>query len=96
MDLKPGSIIWVPCEVKPGPFSNERLVRVQSSGESWVGFVDVRCLKDTVQEGPTSVRARVVSVEKESFTAELPGHSVAASRFFHGSRSNVTLAPLPA
>jgi len=39
MSLRPGARIWIPCEVKPGPFSDERMVRVQSQAGEWLGFV---------------------------------------------------------
>ena len=61
MALKPGALIWLPCEVKPGPFPNERLVKVASrAGEDWVGFVDVRYLKeplDLVAEARAGLKA---------------------------------------
>jgi|WetSurMetagenome_2_1015567.scaffolds.fasta_scaffold28059_5 hypothetical protein len=90
MDMKAGATIWIPCEVKPGPFSNERLVRVTAAGAEWVGFVDERHLKDAHQAGATLVRAKVTSVDAERFEARLPGHSLGAGRLFHGSCSNVT------
>ena len=37
MSLRSGMRIWLPCEVKPGPFSDERMVRVESMG-SWLAF----------------------------------------------------------
>ena len=49
---------WLPCEVRPGPFSNERLVRVPLSGEDWVGFVQDHHLCPPVQEGRSWVRVK--------------------------------------
>ena len=31
-----GGKVWIPCEVKPGPFSNERLARIQLAAGPWV------------------------------------------------------------
>jgi len=96
MELEPGSTIWIPCEVKPGPFTNERLIRVESLYDPWVGFVNVRFLKDDILEGSTLVRGRVVSVEGDTFEAKLPGHAIESAPIFRGQRGQVTLAPLPA
>jgi hypothetical protein len=90
MEMKAGATIWIPCEVKPGPFSNERLAKLAVSGTEWVGFVDVRDLRETPESGPTFVRARVTAVAVDSFTAELPGHPLSASRQFHGLCSNAS------
>ncbi|MBI3449008.1 MAG: hypothetical protein HY049_08855 [Acidobacteria bacterium] len=94
--LKPGNPVWIPCEVKPGPFSNERMVRVTASREPWVGFVDIRYLKEPIADGRTSILGVVVSVSRESLEARLPGHSVGSSRLFQGTPSMVTLAPVSA
>jgi len=38
--------------VKPGPFSDERMVHVQSEAGEWLGFVDVSWLEDQkLEEG---------------------------------------------
>jgi hypothetical protein len=79
--LSVGRTVWVPCEVKPGPFSNERLVRVQGrEPESWVGFVPIWYLQEPVEQGETKIRAVVVEVELKGdrFVARIPGHSVAS------------------
>ena len=88
MSLRPGMRIWLPCEVKPGPFSDERMVRLGASGEEWLGFVDVHSLRDAVTEGSTYVRALVVEVRDDDFVARLPGYSV-SSDLFRGSISKV-------
>lgn len=75
MSLKVGGRIWLPCEVKPGPFSNERLVRILSPSEPWIGFVDVKALKEPIEKGNTSVLAQIVAVEKDSVTALVQGHA---------------------
>ncbi|HSK80825.1 MAG TPA: hypothetical protein VLQ45_30515 [Thermoanaerobaculia bacterium] len=63
MTLEAGAQIWVPCEVKPGPFSDERLVRVRDSGREWLGFVQANRLREPIG-------ALVVSVNGESSRLE--------------------------
>jgi hypothetical protein len=76
MNLTVGKIVWLPCEVKPGPFSDERLVRVSSDRGEWVGFVPVSSLREPVPLGPTFVRAVVTEIHDDRFSARLPGHAV--------------------
>lgn len=75
MNLKVGDRIWLPREVKPGPFSNERSTRIQPPSEPWIGFVDVTALKEPIEKGNTWVLAQIVAVEKDSVTALVQGHS---------------------
>jgi hypothetical protein len=57
--LSVGRTVRVPCEVKSGPFSNERLVRVQGGEpESWVGFVPIWYLQEPVEQGETKCAFR--------------------------------------
>lgn len=86
MKLDAGKRVWIPCEVKPGPFSNERMVRVSAGGADWLGFVELQHLKHTITEGQTYVRVLVVEVENDHFRANLPGHAFAGS-WFHGAVS---------
>ena len=81
MTLQVGTRIWLPCEVKPGPFSDERLVRVRDSGREWLGFVPANRLKEPIVEGCTLIRALVVSVFGEKFTARLPGDALTPTPF---------------
>ncbi|SRR5258706_1595279 len=89
--MKPaiGGLIWIACEVKPGPFSDERLVRVPSDFGEWVGFVPVEALHDAINEGSTFVRATITDVRDDRFTVHLPGHSVTPNAF-EGSLARVT------
>ena len=65
--LKIGELVWLRCEVKPGPFPNERLVRITLPLGSWAGFVDTTALKDpAVETGQTFVPARLC-FKSESF-----------------------------
>jgi hypothetical protein len=81
MRLEVGARIWFPCEVKPGPFSDERLVRVSESGHEWIGFVPSHHLKESILEGRTQIPALVVSVSGESFTVRFPGEALTPSLF---------------
>jgi hypothetical protein len=95
MGWKVGRVVWLRCEVKPGPFSNERMIRVHSDRGDWVGFVPVDSLREPVEEGESSVRAVLVDVQGERFRARIAGEPI-ASWFFEGTRSRVPLAALPA
>jgi len=74
MTLRAGESVWIPCEVAPGPFPDERKVRVESPAGCWVGFVDSKLLRDDVSEGRTALRATVVSTG-ERISARLPGQT---------------------
>ena len=80
MPLTIGGQVWLPCEVKPGPFSDERLVRVAGPRE-WVGFVPVSALREPVLEGSTFVTAVVFDVQNGKFRARVPGHAVTPAPF---------------
>src|SRR5437763_15953171 len=79
MRYEAGRIVWIPCEVKPGPFSDERIVRILSERGEWVGFVHTGALRDPVMEGSTFVRAVIVNVEGGGFTAKVAGELVTSS-----------------
>ncbi len=66
-----GHRIWINCQVRPGPFSDERVVKVRD----WVGFVPAAALRTPVEAGETQVMATVVSVDPETLTVALPGES---------------------
>lgn len=77
MPLEVGQTLWLPCEVKPGPFSDERMVRIETDrGGPWVGFVSIWLLREPVERGRTHVRAVVAEVREDTFSAKLPGHAV--------------------
>jgi hypothetical protein len=79
MSFEAGHLVWIPCEVKPGPFSDERLVRINSDRGPWVGFVPVAALREPVAEGSTAVRAVIVRVQGSRFNAKVAGEPVTAS-----------------
>lgn len=93
--LKVGRLVWLPCEVKPGPFSDERFIRVSSERGDWFAFVPVDSLRDPVENGESSVRAVLVDVHGERFRARVAGEPVTSS-FFEGTLSRVPLAALQA
>src|SRR5215831_18930830 len=77
--VQPGAYIWLPCEVKPGPFSDERMVRVMSpsGAEIWVGFASVSVLKNPeVISGSTSIKALIVDVKNNRVEAQPIGSSL--------------------
>lgn len=88
MALCIGTQVWVPCEVKRGPFSDERMVRVRTPRGEWLGFVPVHALREPIREGRTFIGARVVDVRGEKFSAHLPGQAVTPG-LFEGSVSRV-------
>jgi hypothetical protein len=81
MALRVGTKIWLPCEVKPGPFSDERFVLVSDGGRDWLGFVPENRLREPITEGRTSVLASVVAVLGEKFQALLPGSALMSTPF---------------
>ena len=87
MDFEVGKQVWLPCEVKPGPFSDELMVRVQTGNSDWLGFVPISALSDITQ-GKTFIRAVITSIQGDAFTARLPGHAISSS-IFQGTISGV-------
>jgi len=89
MALKIGTRIWIPCDVKPGPFSDERFVKVcVDEGSPWLGFVPEFHLRDPIQEGRTLLPALVVSIKGDKFTARIPGEALTQT-LFEGAVSRV-------
>lgn len=79
MPVEVGAYVWLPCEVKPGPFSNERMVRVASEFGDWVGFVPESSLKDPVRQGRTLIPALVIDVQGDRLSAMLPGAALSST-----------------
>jgi hypothetical protein len=79
MTLEVGKQVWIPCEVKPGPFSDEPMVRVQTEIASWLGFVSIFALKEPIAQGKTFITAFVTNVTGDSFTIRLPGHALTSA-----------------
>ena len=81
MDLFAGARIWLPCEVKPGPFSDERMVLVVADGNEWFGFVNVRWLRRHGSEDTDEVLAKVIDVDGPTFHARISGNALQAKLF---------------
>ena len=81
MCLSAGASVWLPCQVKLGPFSDERMVLVVADGSEWLGFVNIRWLKKQGSESNAEVLARVVAVEGPTFHARIPGNALQSELF---------------
>ena len=81
MALEAGRLIWIPCDVKPGPFSDERIVRIRSDRNEWLAFVPVDALRNPIREGSTFVRAVIVRVNGGHFSAKVAGEPLTSSLF---------------
>lgn len=57
---KKNDVVWLNCQVKGGPFPNERRVYIKTGLSEWFGFVNVSELKHKIAEGEDEVRAVVV------------------------------------
>jgi hypothetical protein len=88
MSYQVGDLVWIPCEVKPGPFSDERIIRINSARGPWVGFVPAHALRESVKEGSTAVRAVIVQENGTHFNARVAGEPVTSS-VFEGTLSRV-------
>jgi hypothetical protein len=55
------------------------MVRVTSKFGDWVGFVSASSLKEPLREGMTLIRALVVAVQGDRFSAKLPGESLSST-----------------
>jgi hypothetical protein len=75
MVLSAGVQLWLPCEVMPGPFSDERIVRLRAPGGSWSGHVYSEHLHDDVVEGRSALRATVVELRESGASVRLPGQT---------------------
>ena len=89
--LSVGAKIWLPCEVKPGPFSDERLIKIPSVHGEWLGFVPASFLKEPIATGITLVGATVTEIHGERFQALLPGQAI-TPQFFEGTTSRAVKA----
>ncbi|HVA81435.1 MAG TPA: hypothetical protein VNF29_10970 [Candidatus Binataceae bacterium] len=73
--IKPGIVVWIPCEVKGGPFPNERRVYIKIEKSEWFGFVDVSQLRKGVTDGSDDVQAKVLAVQNEKVVLGIRGQS---------------------
>jgi hypothetical protein len=89
MTLNRGNRIWIPCQVKRGPFSDERVVRVESSIGQSLTFVRTNYLKEPIAEGETFVCAVIIEVRGDRFVARIPGQAI-TSKDFEGDVAKVS------
>jgi hypothetical protein len=96
MTLRVGSFFWIPCEVKPGPFSDERLARIADAEAEWVGFVETSSLQSPIAEGRTALKAVILEVTDGRYLAQPVGHGVDASTFQATLKKVTPLGPVAA
>ena len=82
MIFKKGQKIFLPCEVKPGPFPDERMVRIQIDGEEWYGFVHVSMLTEKIQEGKSMIRVEIIDIKDNHLYLRIPGEPVNQTLFY--------------
>ena len=75
MALEPGDTVWIPCDVTHGVFPDERNVSVELPGGRLAGFVDVKQLRDDIEDGRTAIRATIVRAAPDRLHARLPGQT---------------------
>lgn len=93
--LKKGMVIWIRCEVKPGPFPNERRVYVKLDENEWFGFVDVSQLEKQGKESPDRVRATVLAVQNDKVVIGIHGQAPASGPIETTSTTIGDLSPVP-
>ena len=79
MKLTPGLHVWIACDVKPGPFPDERFVKISSGDATWAGFVTAQALKEPIESGRSFVDTVVVDVHDGTFLARPPGDGLGSS-----------------
>ena len=92
--LKIGELVWLRCEVKPGPFPNERLVRIKLPSKQWMGFVDTKALKEPVETGKTYVLARITQVKEKTVLATVQGHALDSRHVQESTDKVVPVVPV--
>lgn len=81
MMLAPGHRVWVPCEVRRGAFSNERMVRVAGPLGEWLGFVPDVLLETKIEQGETAVQGIVDAISENRVSLFMPGDPVTGGVF---------------
>jgi hypothetical protein len=69
--IRPGMRIQIPCEVKPGPFSGERLITFETLDGPISGFVKETALKPN--DGKWFIDGTVQSVEEDHLVVKVKG-----------------------
>ena len=76
--IRKGMMVWIPCDVRSGPFPNERRIYIKLEQNEWFGFVDESQLRERVREGSDHVQARVVAIHNEKVVLGIRGQSPAS------------------
>jgi hypothetical protein len=71
MALQIGQQVMIPCEVQPGPFSEERLITFHSLDGTVSGFVKSEELEEV--HGQPAIRGVVRAVEKDHLEVWIRG-----------------------
>jgi hypothetical protein len=69
--IRPGMRIQIPCEVKPGPFSGERLITFDTLDGPISGFVKEDAIKST--KSAWFIEGTVQSVEEDHLVVKVKG-----------------------
>jgi hypothetical protein len=77
-EIRKGMIVWIPCEVRVGPFPDERKVYVPSATGDWFGFVNISELDKKVLNGEDRVRGVVLAIESNGVLLGINGQSPAS------------------
>lgn len=77
-EIRKGMVVWIPCEVRVGPFPDERKVYVPSANGDWFGFVNTSELDKKVLNGPDRVRGVVLALGPNGVLLGINGQSPAS------------------
>lgn len=77
-EIRKGMMVWIPCEVRGGPFPDERKVYVRSEIGEWFGFVNISELEKKVASGKDRVRGTILEVESTRALVGINGQSPAS------------------
>lgn len=77
-EIKKGMVVWLPCEVRRGPFPDERKVYVGSAHGDWFGFVNTSELEKKVPQGKDRVRGIILAVDPRHIMVGINGQSPAS------------------
>src|SRR5438309_282115 len=73
--IRKGTVVWVLCEIRSGPFPNELRVYIKLDDHEWFGFVDLSQLRDKVDEGTDYVRATIIAIQDERVVLGIRGET---------------------
>ena len=71
--LRVGQEVWIRCTVQPGPFSDEKLVTIETIGGPISGFVGIDELREGQAGNPWGVRGVIHNVTKTYIEAWING-----------------------